>query len=209
MAVATVPGIILAGGRGQRMGGIDKAFLRLGRQTLLEHTISRLRPQCSPLLINANGDPGRFAGIGLEVIADTVPGHQGPLAGLLAGLIWASVRNMDWIVTIPVDTPFLPEDLVQRLLQIRADADYPVCAASGDREHPVIGLWPVRLKDDLLRVIKGDDGRSIRSWAVRHGVRYAVWNTEPVDPFFNINRREDLLKAGEIAMNRLHKQNEE
>jgi molybdopterin-guanine dinucleotide biosynthesis protein A len=164
--------------------------------------LGRLRPQCSGIVLNANGDPSRFAATGLPVIADDVPGFAGPLAGILAGLEWAAQHAPDVadIVSVPGDCPFLPRDLVARLYQARADAGLPLaCAKSGDWRHPVAGLWPVALRQDLRRALVDEDLRKIEIWTGRHGVAIAEWPDEPVDPFFNVNTPEDAAKAASIA----------
>jgi molybdopterin-guanine dinucleotide biosynthesis protein A len=194
--------LVLAGGQARRMGGGDKAMIQIGGVTILDRVLGRLRPQCSGIVLNANGDPSRFAATGLPVIADDVPGFAGPLAGILAGLEWAAQHAPDVadIVSVPGDCPFLPRDLVARLYQARADAGLPLaCAKSGDWRHPVAGLWPVALRQDLRRALVDEDLRKIEIWTGRHGVAIAEWPDEPVDPFFNVNTPEDAAKAASIA----------
>src|SRR5437016_13754954 len=150
MAYPTTLGLVLAGGLARRMGGGDKALLRIGGATILERVLERLAPQCRGLILNANGDPVRFAFTGLPVVADDVPDFAGPLAGVLAGLDWAAAHRPDCplVLSVATDAPFLPIDLAERLADGRAreGADL-ACAASGGQPHPVIGLWPVRLRD--------------------------------------------------------------
>ena len=194
--------LILAGGLARRMGGGDKARLTIGGRTILERVLSRLRPQCEQLIINANGDPARFADTGLPVVADSVPGFVGPLAGILAGLDWAAEhrRDLAWIVSAPGDCPFLPPDLVARLHAARTAAATPLaCAKSGDWRHPVVGLWPVVLRDDLRRALVEEGLRKIEAWTARHGVAIAEWPDTPVDPFFNVNTPEDAAAAERLA----------
>ena len=151
-----VVGLLLAGGQSRRMGGGDKALRLLGGIPLLERVIERLRPQVDALVLNANGDPTRFANFALPVAADTVPGFVGPLAGVLAGLDWAASHRPDcpYVVSAATDAPFLPIDLVVRLAEALDEAGADLaCAASGGRSHPVFGLWPVRLRDDLRRAV--------------------------------------------------------
>lgn len=191
-------GVILAGGRAQRMGGADKALLALGGVPLIDHVIARLSPQCTRLAISANGDPARLSGFGLPVLADSLPDHPGPLAGILAGLDWAARAGADAIVTAAVDTPFLPHDLVQRLHG--AAGPGALClAASPDatgalRRHPTFGLWPVALRDDL-RVALGGGMRKLGQFADAHQAGQAVFDSQPFDPFFNINTPDDLATA--------------
>jgi molybdopterin-guanine dinucleotide biosynthesis protein A len=195
-------GLILAGGLARRMGGGDKALLRIGGVTILERVLDRLRPQCSGIIINANGDPARFAATGLAVVADDVPGFAGPLAGILAGLDWAAAHapGIAWVASVPGDCPFLPRDLLGRLHAARTEADVPLaCAKSGDWRHPVVGLWPVALRQDLRHALVVESLRKIEIWTARHGVALAEWADTPVDPFFNVNTPEDAARAEETA----------
>lgn len=195
-------GLVLAGGLARRMGGGDKALIRIGRETILERALARLQPQCAGIVINANGDPGRFAGFGLPVLADDVAGFAGPLAGILAGLDWlaANAPATAWLASVPGDCPFLPHDLVGRLHAARIAAGVPLaCAKSGDWRHPVAGLWPVGLREDLRRAVVDEGLRKIEVWTARHGVGLAEWPATPVDPFFNVNTPEDAARAQHFA----------
>jgi molybdopterin-guanine dinucleotide biosynthesis protein A len=194
--------LVLAGGQARRMGGGDKALLRVGGATILHRVLERLRPQCGAIILNANGDPARFAATGLPVVADDVPGFAGPLAGILAGLDWAAahVPEVAFVGSVPGDCPFLPRDLIGRLHAARAKADTPLaCAKSGNWRHPVVGLWPVALRQDLRHALVGEDLHKIEIWTSRHGVALAEWPDQPVDPFFNVNTPEDAARAEEIA----------
>ena len=195
-------GLVLAGGLARRMGGGDKALLRIGDATILERVLDRLTPQCSGVILNANGDPGRFAFTHLPVVADDVPGFAGPLAGILAGLDWAATHapSVAWIASVPGDCPFLPRDMVARLHAARATDHQPLaCARSGEWRHPVVGLWPVALRDDLRHALVAEGLRKIEVWTARHGVAIADWPDQPVDPFFNVNTPEDLAQAERLA----------
>ena len=195
-------GVVLAGGLARRMGGGDKARLRIAGPTILERVLARMAPQCSALILNANGDPGRFADTGLAVVADSVPDFAGPLAGILAGLDWAAAHatNADDIVSVPGDCPFLPDDLVARLSAAREREKKPLaCARSGEQRHPVIGLWSVALRDDLRAALCHDGMRKIEAWTARHGVAIAQWAATPVDPFFNVNTPDDAAQAERLA----------
>src|ERR1700753_1158519 len=156
---ATYPptlGLVLAGGLARRMGGGDKALIEIGGTTILDRVIARLAPAVTGLILNANGDPARFARYGLPVVADSVPDFAGPLAGILAGLDWAAAHapEIAGIVSVPGDCPFLPRDVVPRLHAVRAAANTPLaCARSGDWRHPVVGLWPLALRDDLRHAL--------------------------------------------------------
>jgi len=202
MGDPSILGLVLAGGLARRMGGGDKARIRIGGKTILERVLARLAPQCGSMILNANGDPARFGDTGLPVVPDTVPGFAGPLAGILAGLDWAAANapQVTDVVSVPGDCPFLPSDLVPRLEQARKAADLPLaCARSGDWRHPVIGLWPVGLRGDLRTALVEDDLRKIEAWTARHGVAIADWPAVPIDPFFNVNTPEDAAEAQHIA----------
>ncbi|AOG07167.1 molybdenum cofactor guanylyltransferase MobA [Bosea sp. RAC05] len=191
-------GLLLAGGLARRMGGGDKPLRTIAGRSILAHVIERLAPQCDRLLVNANGDPARFAAYGLPVVADSVPDFAGPLAGILAGLDWMAVHRpeTEWLVSVAADTPFIPDDLVARLQEARETQGVPLaCAASGGWTHPVIGLWPVRLRADLRHALTVEDERKIDRWTARHGCASAEWPVTPVDPFFNANKPEDLDEA--------------
>ena len=195
-------GLVLAGGLARRMGGGDKALIRIGNETILSRTLSRLRPQVSGVVLNANGDPARFASFGLPVVADSVPDFAGPLAGILAGLDWIAANRpeTEWMVSVPGDCPFLPRDLVARLHAARIAEGKPLaCAHSGDWRHPVVGLWQVSLRENLRHAITVEDLRKIEVWTARHGVALADWPVEPVDPFFNVNTPEDVEMATKLA----------
>lgn len=200
-----IAGLILAGGRASRMGGRDKALVSLGDRPLLDHLLSRIRPQVDVLALSANGDPARFAAFGLPVVADTVPDFAGPLAGILAGLDWtASGTNCDRIVTAAVDTPFPPADLVERLSSAgEARNDTVAVARSGDARHPVFALWPVGLRDTLRHFLVERQQR--RVWSFIEQQRHVevdfpdlLVDGAAVDPFFNINTPSDLALAERI-----------
>jgi molybdenum cofactor guanylyltransferase len=195
-------GVVLAGGLARRMGGADKTYLRVGGATILERIIDRLFSQCDGMMINANAAPERFADTGLPVMADSVPGHPGPLAGILAGLDGARLLtpHQQWVVTVPSDCPFLPRDLVARLHQARTAAGARLaCAASGGRQHPVVGLWPVALREDLRRALTVEGVRKVGEWSARYPRAVAPWPAAPVDPFLNINTPDDVAAAERLA----------
>jgi len=186
-------GILLAGGLATRMGGGDKSLKALGGRPILAHVIDRIRPQVSALALNANGDPARLSEWGLPVASDVLPDFPGPLAGIHAGMVWARQHGMADIVSVPTDTPFLPADLVDRLLAARGDADIAVAMSEGN-VHPVVALWPVRLADELHRLV-GQGMRRVREFAGRYQIAYADFPVGAIDPFLNINRPEDLERA--------------
>ncbi len=196
-------GLVLAGGLARRMGGGDKGLIKIGQQTILERTLERLKPQCSGVVINANGDPQRFRFTGLPVVPDTVPDFAGPLAGILAGLDWAArnAPDAEYVLSAPGDCPFLPRELHARLSAALANEGKPLaCAKSGEWRHPVVGLWPVALRDDLRRALVDEHLHKMEVWTARHGIAIAEWDDTPVDPFFNVNTPEDAARANEIAM---------
>lgn len=198
MTDRAVIGVILAGGLSRRMGGGDKALRRLGDQRLIDHVIARFRPQVDALIINANGDPGRFSDTGLAVIADSLPDHPGPLAGILAALDHAAGHDQgaQWVVSVAADGPFLPHDLVARLMDQQRKAGVPLaCAASAGFTHPTIALWQVSLRDDLRRAMTIEGLRKIDAWTSRHGCVAVHWPADTLDPFFNANTVEELAEA--------------
>jgi molybdopterin-guanine dinucleotide biosynthesis protein A len=184
------------------MGGGDKARIRIGNKTILERVLARMTPQCATLIINANGDPARFADTHLPVVPDDIPDFAGPLAGILAGLDWAAANapQLEWVASVPGDCPFLPDDLVARLHEARiAQGRTLACARSGDWRHPVVGLWPVALHADLRHALTVENLHKIEIWTARHGVAIADWPDRPIDPFFNVNTPEDAAAATRIA----------
>lgn len=180
-------GLILAGGLSRRMGGGDKALAVLAGRPLLAHVVDRLRPQVGRLVLNANGDPARFAAFGLPVLADGVAGHAGPLAGILAGL---EAVEADVLAVVPCDTPLFPDDLVVRLAAAltQSGADVAV-AASAERAHPVFGLWCRRTAPALRRLLVEEGERRLLAAAERLGAVTVTW---PGEPFHNANTPEDL-----------------
>jgi len=199
-------GVILAGGRASRMGGGDKGLLAVGGGTILDQVIDRLGPQVAGLALNANGDPARFAALGLPVLPDPVAGQPGPLAGVLAGLDWAAGEGATEIVTVAADTPFFPRDLVARLRHRAEGMAHPLVLAATPRgaeetrsmstagliRHPTFGLWPVALRDDLRAALE-DGLRKVVLWTDKHGGREALF--DEADAFFNVNTPEDLAEA--------------
>jgi molybdopterin-guanine dinucleotide biosynthesis protein A len=196
-----VTGVILAGGQSRRMGGGDKGLLELAGRPMLAHVIYRLRSQVGSIVVNANGDPGRFAAFGLPVAPDTIGGFVGPLAGVLAGMRWSAANAPEarWVVTAAGDAPLLPGDLVARLVaavEDRAGAAAIALAQSHGELHPVIGLWPVALADDLEQQL-GAGVRKVLHWTDRHGTVPVPFPPMRVcgldiDPFFNANTPQEL-----------------
>ena len=203
----TVAGVLMAGGQSRRMGGGDKCLRALAGKPILAHVIARARPQVGPLLLNANGDPARFAGFGLPVVADVVGDFAGPLAGVLTGLEWAAAHAPEsaWLASFATDAPFLSADLVARLLAaVEAEGADMACAASNGRDHPVFGLWPLGLAPDLRRAMVEEGLRKVDLWTTRYRLvsdDFPLVETPAgaLDPFFNTNRPADLEAAERFA----------
>ena len=203
--MTAVAGVLLAGGLARRMGGGDKCLRPLAGETLLARVIARAAPQVGPLILNANGDLARFAPFGLPVVADVVEGHAGPLAGILTALDWAAEHapHHPLVASFATDAPFLPRDLVATMVEARdlAGADL-ACAASGGRAHPVFGLWPVELRADLRDALVEQGERKIDRWTASHRLVEVAFPCDPVDPFFNANREDDLAEAERLIAER-------
>lgn len=195
-------GVVLAGGLARRMGGGDKPTRMVGGRTILERVIARMTPQCDGLILSANGDPARFAALKLPVVADDVEGFAGPLAGILAALDWMAAHqpDMEWLVTVAGDCPFLPRDLVARLHQARIAQGRPIAvAASGGRAHHVIALWSATLRGELRHALVNEKLRQVSAWMARYQPAIAEWPNAPLDPFFNTNTLSDLDEAERLV----------
>lgn len=186
--------LILAGGQGTRLGGVDKAFLRLRGRPLIEHLLDRLAPQAQPLAISANGDPARFSAYGLPVLPDGDFSGRGPLAGIAAGLAWAAAQGAASLVSVPVDTPFIPADLVPRL------SPAPRVAACQGRQHHLVAHWRVSDLAALRRFLETAAPYKVRDFLQLCGAAQVDFPA-PADPFLNINAPEDL-KAASFRLNR-------
>jgi molybdopterin-guanine dinucleotide biosynthesis protein A len=200
--IPATPGVLLAGGLARRMGGGDKAMRQIAGRTILARVIARLKLQCDGLILNANGDPARFASFGLPVIPDSVADFPGPLAGILAALDWAAANRpeVSWVLSAAADCPFLPRDLVVRLHRARADENAQLAVAASDgQSHPVIGLWSVGLREELRRALVVEDVRKIDRWTARYRLATVTWSAEPLDPFFNANTVDDIATAERLA----------
>ncbi len=196
-----IAGVILAGGRSQRMGGGDKVLRPLGGRPMIAHVIDKLSRQVQRIAINANGDPARFAAFGLPVIADGAAGSRGPLSGILAGMRWGAEIGADHVVTVAGDTPFFPADLVARFRRALTGAPGTiVLAACADELHQVSGLWPVDLADDLAAFLQDANRTRITDWAADRGFVTCDFPVRHADgrefrPFFNVNTPEQLAEA--------------
>lgn len=197
-----IPGLLLAGGLARRMGGGDKPLRVIAGKTILERVVARLEPQCRVLILNANGDPARFSQYDFPVVADSIADFPGPLAGILAGLDWMAANRPDvnWMLSAAGDCPFLPRDLVERLDQERRQQNAELAVAtSGGQTHPVIGLWSVRLREELRQALVVEGLRKIDRWTSRYPLATVTWPTEPFDPFFNANTIDDIAEADALA----------
>jgi len=194
-----VVAVVLAGGQGRRMGFVDKPLMPLGEQTLLDHVISRLSPQCSAIALNANGNSERFQSFQLPVISDSVDDHPGPLAGILAGLDWAALHQPQatHVISVPGDAPFIPRDLVAKLTQALGEGAELARAHSFGRRHPVVGLWPVSIRADLRDQLVNHDIRKIDLFTADYSMAEVEFEGVP-DPFFNVNTPEDRTEAERI-----------
>ena len=195
-------GVLLAGGRSSRMGEQDKAFCQLGQQTLIATVINKIAPQVDGLVINTNSDNEAYRVLGLPVVKDCVAGYLGPLVGILSALDWIHEHRpqCQWLASFSVDTPFITPDVVATLFAaVRREKTLLATVRSGQRSHPVIGLWSLQLRDDLREQLLRQQLRKVDKWTQRHGIAIADFDTNPVDPFFNINSPADLETARKMA----------
>jgi molybdopterin-guanine dinucleotide biosynthesis protein A len=191
MSSDRVAAVVLAGGAARRMGGGDKPLLELAGRSIVARVIDAL--DARHIAISANGDPARFASLGLPVVSDGAFAGQGPLAGVLAGLDWAAGVGADALLTVPGDTPFVPHGLAAAL------APEPACAASNGRAHHLVALWPVACRDELRQMLSAPGRRDVFSFADRIGMRRVDFPAAKWDAFFNVNTPEDLAAARAIA----------
>jgi molybdopterin-guanine dinucleotide biosynthesis protein A len=180
------------------MGGGDKCLKPLAGRPILAHVLERLDGQVERILLNANGDPERFAAWGVPVVADVVAGFGGPLVGVLTALEWAATHALEItdVVSVPADGPFLPRDLVRRLIAARGEAGAVLAQASSNgRSNPVVGLWPVALAAELRHAVVEEGMAKVDAWTARYRLATVDFAAAPLDPFFNANTQEDLAEA--------------
>jgi molybdopterin-guanine dinucleotide biosynthesis protein A len=190
--------VVLAGGLARRMGGGDKCLKLLAGRPILAHVLERLAGQAERILLNANGDVTRFASWGIPVATDVVAGFGGPLVGVLTALEWAAIHapEITDVVSVPADGPFLPRDLVRRLVEARAGVGAVLAqAASNGRPNPVVGLWPVTLAAELRHAVVEEGVAKVDAWTARYRLATVDFEAASVDPFFNANTQEDLAEA--------------
>ncbi|QJR15584.1 molybdenum cofactor guanylyltransferase MobA [Usitatibacter palustris] len=188
MSATSVTGVVLAGGQGSRMGGVDKGLQVFRGRPMVAHVIERLAPQVDEVLVNANRNPDEYSRFGHRVIADEIPGFAGPLAGFERGLAHASGQL---VVTVPCDSPFLPADLVSRLRRALEGGSAPIAVAkTGDQAHPVFCLMRRDVHASLEKFLAAGD-RKIDRWYASLGAIEVAFDDEP-DAFRNINTREEL-----------------
>ncbi|WP_183794810.1 molybdenum cofactor guanylyltransferase MobA [Allorhizobium borbori] len=198
-----VLGVVLAGGLASRLGGVDKASVGFGAGTLLDAVLARFAPQVEALVVNANGDASRFARYALPVVPDDIGGHPGPLAGILSAMDHGAKNGFSHVASVPVDTPFLPGNLVARLKDTAARGGAPIIFAASSAEdgrllrQPVFGLWPVSLREDLRSSLSTGLSKIVL-WADRHGSESVPFPSTDIDPFFNVNSAADLDEAQKL-----------
>lgn len=183
-----ITGLVLAGGQGRRMGSVDKGLVEFDGRPMVAHVIERLAPQVATIVVNANRNAARYAAFGHPVVADAIGDFAGPLAGLHAGLAFATTSH---VATVPCDSPFLPDDLAARLAAslTAAGADLAV-ARTGDQPHPVFALVDRRVLPHLVAFLEGG-GRKIDAWYATLAVTEVAFDDE-ADAFRNINTRDEL-----------------
>ena len=197
-----VPCVILAGGKGRRMGGKDKALIPLLDRPLLSYVLESISGHVAPIALNINTNLDKFSEFGYEIIEDPIKGHLGPLAGILASLNWARQLNQKWVMTLPCDTPFLPKNIVKEMIKLKnkeLDVDLVVAQSKG-YNHPVIALWKSDLNLKLEKALN-EGIRKIDIFTSSLKVAYVDFdkiNNDNFDPFTNLNSPLDLIKAQQI-----------
>lgn len=194
-------GVVLAGGLSRRMNGPEKSLLELNGEPLLQHVITRLSKQLDNIVINANGDESRFSKYNLPIVPDTVGDFAGPLAGVLAAMRWTAANHPSAksIITAAADTPFFPTDYVSKMIASQATDQTIVLAHSNERRHPVFGLWPIDLANDLEHFLVAEENRKVMLFAQRYNlVKSEFLDQNGIDPFFNINTPQDMEHAEKL-----------
>ena len=193
---------ILAGGQARRMMGKDKPLMKIAGKPMLGYVIEILSHQTEgPIIINANGDLNRFVDYDYPVVPDIVPGSAGPLAGILTGLNWMLEQKTvpEFMLSVPADAPLIPKDLIPKLISEAENSNAEIVSVmSNGRTHPVIALWKTNLLAPLKHAILEEDIRKIDKWTATRNIAHVTWETDPYDPFYNVNHPEDLTFAEEL-----------
>ena len=195
--------VILTGGRSSRMGGGIKSLIKFNNKYIFDRIFENLQTQVDKIIINSNDSENLFVKYNVEVIKDSLEGYLGPLAGLHATLEWLNKNApyINWLVTVPGDTPFIPINLVKKLLDKVKNSNHKiVLAQSNGKTHPIIGIWHSNLFESLKNSLNSGN-RKIMDWASQHSLEYVEFANSKYDPFFNINYIEDLIEAKEIENN--------
>ena len=189
----------MIGGQSRRMGGGIKSFEVFNNKSILQRILDRVKPQIKKILINSNIDDERLLKYKYKIIKDLKPGYMGPLAGIHSGMNWVlnNEPKIEWLITLPGDTPFIPEDLISRLNNKMTSHSKIILVQSNYKTHPIIGAWHISLFDSLNYQL--DNGiRKILSWAELHDTNFVNFPFKKYDPFFNINTRKDMEMASGI-----------
>jgi len=192
--------VILAGGLSSRMGGGIKSFKKFNDKTIFDRILENINKQVNQTIINNNNNSQLFLKYNITIVEDIFGNFAGPLAGIHTALSWIKKNNsnLKWLITVPGDTPFIPKNLVQILLNTAIDGDYEiVLAKSYEKTHPIIGIWRTYLHESLDKDLNAGI-RKIMIWAKKHRLGYSKFEGYDYDPFFNINYIEDINKAEEI-----------
>ena len=195
--------VILTGGKSSRMGGGIKSLKKFNNKSIFDRVFENLQTQVNKVIINSNDSENLFVKYNVEVIKDSLEGFLGPLAGLHATLEWLNKNApyINWLVTVPGDTPFIPINLVKKLLDKVKNSNHKiVLAQSNGKTHPIIGIWHSNLFESLKNSLNSGN-RKIMDWASQHSLEYVEFTNSKYDPFFNINCIEDLIEAKEIENN--------
>ncbi len=197
-----IPCVILAGGKGRRMGGKEKALIRLLDRPLLSYVLEKVSGKVAPIALNINTNFDNFQKFGYKIIKDPIKGYLGPLAGILASLNWAKEINQDWVLTLPCDTPFLPNNLVQSMVEAKnktPEVDLVVAKSRGFN-HPVIALWKSNINNKLQNALN-EGVRKIDIFTAQLNIAYVDFDNiqnSDFDPFTNLNAPQDLILAQQI-----------
>ena len=195
--------VILTGGRSSRMGGGIKSLKKFNNKSIFDRVFENLQTQVDKIIINSNDSENLFVKYNVEVIKDSLEGYLGPLAGIHASFEWLNKNApyINWLVTVPGDTPFIPKNLVKKLLDKVKNTNHKiVLAQSNGKTHPIIGIWHSNLFESLKNSLNSGN-RKIMNWASQNSLGYEEFTNSKYDPFFNINCKEDLIEAKEIENN--------